>query len=90
MVGWQSLLLGERWPGQFPHAVDKGGAYFRTRSGRARGVVLDYDNDGQMDLLVGLMGDGRSFFIPHIPATTGSPWPLSAESKSNRPVGIAY
>ena len=35
----------------------KGGAFFRTKI-RARGsVILDYDNDGRIDILVTTMGD---------------------------------
>ncbi len=57
MVGWQSLLLENDGKGNFRNAVDKGGAYFRTPVRARSSVVLDYDNDGRMDLLVGLMGD---------------------------------
>ncbi len=57
MVGWQSLLLENDGHGKFTNAVDKGGAYFRTPVRARPSVVLDYDNDGRMDLLVGLMGD---------------------------------
>ena len=57
MVGWQSLLLENDGHGNFRNAVDKGGAYFRTPVRARPSVVLDYDNDGRMDLLVGLMGD---------------------------------
>ncbi len=57
MVGWQSLLLENDGRGNFRNAVDKGGAYFRTPVRARPSVVLDYDNDGRMDLLVGLMGD---------------------------------
>ena len=57
MVGWQSLLLENDGHGNFRNAVDKGGAYFRTPVRARPSVVLDYDNDGRPDLLVGLMGD---------------------------------
>jgi hypothetical protein len=57
MVGWQSLLLENDGHGNFRNAVDKGGTYFRTPVRARASVVLDYDNDGRMDLLVGLMGD---------------------------------
>ncbi len=57
MVGWQSLLLENDGRGHFRNAVDQGGAYFRTPVRARSSVVLDYDNDGRMDLLVGLMGD---------------------------------
>lgn len=57
MVGWQSLLLENDGHAHFKNAVEKGGAYFRTPVRARSSVVLDYDNDGRMDLLVGLMGD---------------------------------
>ena len=57
MVGWQSLLLENDGQGNFRNAVDKGGAYFQTPVRARPSVTLDYDNDGRMDLLVGLMGD---------------------------------
>jgi hypothetical protein len=57
MVGWQSLLLENDGHGNYRNAVEKGGAYFRTPVRARPSVVLDYDNDGRMDLLVGLMGD---------------------------------
>ncbi len=57
MVGWQSLLLENDGQGNFRNAVVKGGAYFQTPVRARSSVVLDYDNDGRMDLLVGLMGD---------------------------------
>jgi len=62
LVGWESLLLENRGDGSFTDAVDQGGVYFRTKI-RARGsVVLDFDNDGRMDVLVTAMGD-RVFLL---------------------------
>jgi len=62
LVGWESLLLENRGDGSFTDAADQGGVYFRTKI-RARGsVVLDFDNDGRMDVLVTAMGD-RVFLL---------------------------
>jgi hypothetical protein len=62
LAGSTSLLLENRGKGTFVDAADSGGGYFRTKV-RARGsVVLDYDNDGRMDLLVTAMAD-RPFLL---------------------------
>jgi hypothetical protein len=62
MVGWESLLLENKGDGTFADAADKGGVFFRTKI-RARGsFVLDFDNDGRMDVLVTAMGD-RVFLL---------------------------
>jgi len=84
MVGWQSLLLENDGHGNFRNAVDKGGAYFRTPVRARPSVVLDYDNDGRMDLLVGLMGD-RPVLL-HNRDRSGSHWITLAlrGTKSNR------
>ncbi|MBU6401122.1 MAG: VCBS repeat-containing protein [Verrucomicrobia bacterium] len=57
LVGWESLLLENTGSGKFVDAADKGGAYFRAKV-RGRGsYVLDYDNDGRLDILVTTLGD---------------------------------
>jgi hypothetical protein len=62
LVGWKSLLLENDGQARFTDAAAKGGAFFNTDI-RARGsVVLDYDNDGRMDILVTTMGD-RPFLL---------------------------
>ena len=62
MVGWESLLLENKGDGTFTDAADKGGVFFRTKI-RARGsFVLDFDNDGRMDVLATAMGD-RVFLL---------------------------
>jgi hypothetical protein len=62
MVGWESLLMENRGDGNFTNAADKGGAYFSERI-RARGAaLLDFNNDGQMDLVVTPMAD-RPFLL---------------------------
>jgi hypothetical protein len=62
LVGWESLLLENQGDGTVKDAADQGGAFFRTKI-RARGsVVLDFDNDGRMDVLITAMGD-RAFLL---------------------------
>jgi hypothetical protein len=84
MVGWESLLLENKGEGRFANAVDQGGAFFRTRI-RARGsVVLDFDNDGGMDVLATALAD-RVFLLRNRSAP-GSHWlQLDLEgTRSNR------
>jgi hypothetical protein len=86
MVGWQSLLLENDGQGNFRNAVDKGGAYFRTPVRARSSVVLDYDNDGRMDLLVGLMGD-RPVLL-HNRDRSGNHWiTLSLRGTKSNPAG---
>lgn len=62
MVGWESLLMENKGDGTFSDAAAKGGAYFSERI-RARGAaMLDFNNDGQMDLVVTPMAD-RPFLL---------------------------
>ena len=86
MVGWQSLLLENDGHGNFRNAVDKGGAYFRTPVRARASVVLDYDNDGRMDLLVGLMGD-RPVLL-HNRDRSGNHWiTLALRGTKSNPAG---
>ena len=86
MVGWQSLLLENDGHGNFRNAVDKGGAYFRTPVRARASVVLDYDNDGRMDLLVGLMGD-RPVLL-HNRDRSGNHWiTLALHGTKSNPAG---
>ena len=62
LVGWQSLLLENRGDGTYADAVDKGGAYFRTRLNARGSVPADYNNDGAIDMLVTTLG-GRAFLL---------------------------
>jgi len=84
MVGWESLLLENKGDGTFADAADKGGVFFRTKI-RARGsFVLDFDNDGRMDVLVTAMGD--RVFLLHNRDQSGNHW-LTLDlqgTKSNR------
>ncbi len=62
LVGWESLLLENDGTGKFTNAHEKGGTYFDARI-KARGsVVLDFNNDGALDVLVTCMGD-RPFLL---------------------------
>lgn len=65
LVGWEGLLLRNVCSNgvcKFIDAGEQGGAFFKTKI-RARGsIVLDYDNDGRMDILVTAMGD-RAFLL---------------------------
>jgi hypothetical protein len=86
MVGWQSLLLENDGRGNFRNAVDTGGAYFRTPVRARASVVLDYDNDGRMDLLVGLMGD-RPVLL-HNRDRSGNHWiTLALRGTKSNPAG---
>jgi hypothetical protein len=71
LAGRRSLLLENRGEGRFVDAADKGGAFFKTNV-RGRGsAVLDFDNDGRLDLLVTCLADrpvllrNRSRGAPH-------------------------
>ena len=62
LVGWESLLLRNQGDGSFADDRDAGGNYFDAKI-RARGsAILDYDNDGRMDIVVTAMGD-RPFLL---------------------------
>jgi hypothetical protein len=62
LVGWECLLLENKGDCSFTDASARGGAFFGTKV-RARGsLVLDFDNDGRLDLLVTAMGD-RVFLL---------------------------
>jgi enediyne biosynthesis protein E4 len=62
LVGWESLLIKNNGEGKFTDAATIGGAFFRTKL-RARGsAILDFDNDGRMDILVTAIGD-RPFLL---------------------------
>ena len=57
LVGWEPLLIENEGDGKFLDARRKGGRFFETKI-RARGsAVLDFNNDGRMDVLITTMGD---------------------------------
>ena len=62
LAGRESLLVENEGDGKFHDARAKGGAIFETKI-RARGsAVLDFNNDGKMDVLITAMGD-RCFLL---------------------------
>ncbi|MBI4664707.1 MAG: CRTAC1 family protein [Verrucomicrobia bacterium] len=84
LVGWESLLLENKGDGTFTDAAEKGGAYFKAKI-RARGsYVLDFDNDGKLDVLVTAMGD-RGFLLHNRSSSAGQWLTLDLQgTKSNR------
>jgi hypothetical protein len=62
MVGWEPLLLENDGNGNFTDAADKGGTFFRARLRARPSVVLDFDNDGRLDILIGALAD-RLFLL---------------------------
>jgi len=52
MVGWEDLLLANDGTGHFSDAAQEGGAYFSAKLLGRGGVAVDYDDDGDQDLLV--------------------------------------
>jgi len=56
VVGWEDLLLHNDGAGNFADAAASGVYFGQKLSGRG-GAVLDYDNDGDPDLLVTNMAD---------------------------------
>jgi hypothetical protein len=72
LVGWESLLLENSGEGVYRDAVEKGGAFFKTKI-RARGcAAADYDNDGRIDLLATTIAD-RPFLL-HNRDRSGNHW----------------
>jgi len=84
LVGWESLLLQNSGEGGYSDAVEKGGAFFRTKI-RARGcAAVDYDNDGRIDLLITTIAD-RPFLLHNRDRSANHWLTLDLEgTKSNR------
>jgi len=72
MVGWESLLLENQGNGTFRDAADKAGEVFRRKLRGRCAVLLDYDNDGRLDVLVTAMAD-RAFLL-HNRSSSGHHW----------------
>jgi hypothetical protein len=84
LVGWESLLLENTGGGNYVNAREKGGAFFAAKLRARSSVLLDYDNDGRMDVLVTAIGD-RPFLL-HNRCPSGNHW-LTLDltgTKSNR------
>ncbi len=84
LVGWESLLLENTGKGNFVNAREKGGAFFNAKLRARASVLLDYDNDGRMDVLLTAIGDHP--FLLHNRCPNGNHW-LTFDlvgTKSNR------
>jgi hypothetical protein len=57
LTGSVSLLLANDGKGQFGDAGQAGGAFFRTPVNGRGNAVLDFDNDGRLDLLLTVLAD---------------------------------
>jgi hypothetical protein len=62
LEGTQSLLLENVGRGKFADASEKGGAFFKSRVNGRGSAVLDFDNDGRLDVLVTALAD-RPFLL---------------------------
>lgn len=62
LEGTLLLLLENQGKAKFTDAAEKGGSIFRTKINGRGNAVLDYNNDGRMDLLVTALAD-RPFLL---------------------------
>jgi hypothetical protein len=60
--GTDTLLLENQGKARFADASDKGGAVFRTRINGRGNAILDFDNDGRLDVLLTALAD-RAFLL---------------------------
>jgi hypothetical protein len=60
--GTESLLLENQGKAKFTDASDKGGNFFKTRINGRGNAVLDFDNDGRLDILITALAD-RPFLL---------------------------
>lgn len=72
LVGWESLLLQNKGDGTFADAADLGGTFFRSKINARGSYVLDFDNDGRMDVLVTAIRD--RVFLLHNRSASGHHW----------------
>ncbi|MBM3881169.1 MAG: CRTAC1 family protein [Verrucomicrobia bacterium] len=72
LVGWESLLLENTGAGNYTNAREKGGAFFDARLRNRGSALLDFDNDGRLDLLITGVGD-RAFLL-HNRLANGHHW----------------
>jgi hypothetical protein len=57
LPGTRSLLLENDGSARFQDAAERGGRFFRTPVNGRGAATLDFDNDGQQDLLITTLGD---------------------------------
>jgi enediyne biosynthesis protein E4 len=62
LEGTETLLLENQGNGRFIDALAKGGAFFRTPVNGRGNAILDFDNDGRMDVLLTALAD-RPFLL---------------------------
>ncbi len=84
--GTRSLLLENRGDGRFADAGPKGGPFFTTPIDGRGSAVLDYDNDGRLDLLITTLA-GPAHLLRNC-ALTGNHW-LKLDLRA-RCGGLAY
>lgn len=62
LEGTETLLLENLGHGRFTNAASKGGAFFKARVNGRGNTILDFDNDGRLDMLLTALGD-RAFLL---------------------------
>ncbi len=68
-TGREALLLENSGNGAFTDASGHGGAYFRQKLPARAAVPMDMDDDGDLDVLVTLVGDRPVLLSNQIPST---------------------
>ncbi len=81
LVGWESLLLRNEGDNTFTDAVEDGGTFFRQKIRARASVQLDFNNDGQQDVLVTAMGD-RPFLLLNRTQSNAHHW-ITLKLKGN-------